>query len=87
MIYLRGRDYSLSENNRLECKTQLLNLLIDSEETATVLAKKFGVPDTLIRDEEQRKQLIQMAQQMAENRGQNIEQQMVEMGGGPNVGQ
>ena len=43
--------------------------------------------DTLIRDEEQRKQLIQMAQQMAENRGQNIEQQMVEMGGGPNVGQ
>ena len=66
---------------------QLLNLLIDSEETATVLAKKFGVPDTLIRDEEQRKQLIQMAQQMAENRGQNIEQQMVEMGGGPNVGQ
>ena len=45
---------------------QLLNLLIDGEEVATVLAKKFGVPDTLIRDEEQRKQLIQMAQQMAE---------------------
>ena len=45
---------------------QLLNLLIDSEEVATVLAKKFGVPDTLIRDEEQRKQLIEMAQQMAQ---------------------
>ena len=46
---------------------QLLNLLIDSEEVASVLAKKFGVPDTLIRDKEQRKQLIEMAQQMAEN--------------------
>ena len=46
---------------------QLLNLLIDSEEVATVLAKKFGVPDTLVRDKAQREQLIQMAQQMAEN--------------------
>ena len=42
-------------------------MLIDSEEVASVLAKKFGVPDTLIRDKEQRKQLIEMAQQMAEN--------------------
>ena len=46
---------------------QLLNLLIHSEEVASVLATKFGVPDTLIRYKEQRKQLIEMAQQMAEN--------------------
>lgn len=64
---------------------QLLNLLIDSEEVATVLAKKFGVPDTLIRDKSQREQLIQMAQQMAENQGQGMEQQVVEAAGGPSV--
>ena len=64
---------------------QLLNLLIDSEEVATVLAKKFGVPDTLIRDKAQREQLIQMAQQMAENQGQGMEQQIVEAVGGPSV--
>ena len=40
------------------------NLLIDSEETAVFLAKKFGVPETLIRDAEERKQGIAMMQQM-----------------------
>ena len=45
---------------------QLLNLLIDAEEVATVLARKFGVPDTLVRDEEQRRMLTEMAQQMAQ---------------------
>jgi len=28
------------------------------------LAKKFGVPDSLIRDEEERKQIVAMMQQM-----------------------
>jgi len=45
---------------------QLLNLLIDAEEVATVLARKFGVPDTLVRDKEQRRMLSEMAQQMAQ---------------------
>lgn len=39
-------------------------LLINSEETAIYLAKKFGVPDTLIRDEQERRQLVAMMQQM-----------------------
>lgn len=45
---------------------QMLQLLIDGEETAIHLAKKFGVPERLIRDEEQRKQIAAMAQQMAQ---------------------
>ena len=45
---------------------EMVNLLINSEETAAHLAKKFGVPDTLIRDIEERKQLVAMAQQMAQ---------------------
>ena len=43
---------------------ELVNILINSEETATYLAKKFGVPDYLIRDLEERKQIMAMAQQM-----------------------
>jgi hypothetical protein len=43
---------------------EVLNILISSEETALYLAKKFGVPDTLIRDADERQQLIEMAQQM-----------------------
>jgi hypothetical protein len=49
-----------------------MQLLVNSEETAAFLAKKFGVPDTLIRDENERKQLVAMAQQMAQ------QQQMVQ---------
>ena len=45
---------------------EMLNVLIDSEETAVHLAKKFGVPDKLIRDEEQRKQIAEAAAQMAQ---------------------
>ena len=45
---------------------EMMQLLVNSEETAAFLAKKFGVPDTLIRDEDERKQLIAMAQQMAQ---------------------
>jgi hypothetical protein len=40
------------------------NVLINSEETAIHLAKKFGVPDTLIRDAEERKEIVAMMQQM-----------------------
>ena len=43
---------------------EVLNILISSEETALYLAKKFGVPDTLIRDEDERQQLVQLAQQV-----------------------
>jgi hypothetical protein len=64
---------------------QVLNLLIDSEEVASVLAKKFGVPDTLVRDKAQREQLIKIAQQMAEDNQQGVQAQMVEAGGGPSV--
>jgi hypothetical protein len=43
---------------------EAMQLLINSEETALYLAKKFGVPDTLIRDEQERKQIVAMMQQM-----------------------
>ncbi len=42
----------------------MTNLLIDSEGTAVHLAKKFGIPDNLIRDENQRKEVVAMMQQM-----------------------
>ena len=45
---------------------ELTNILINSEETAAYLAKKFGVPDSLVRDLEERQQIIAMAQQMAQ---------------------
>jgi len=44
---------------------EVMNILINSEETAAYLGKKFGVPDALIRDVEERKQIVQMAQQYA----------------------
>tara|TARA_R110000764_G_scaffold152018_1_gene239842 strand:- start:1715 stop:2581 length:867 start_codon:yes stop_codon:yes gene_type:complete len=53
----------------------MLQLLIDGEATAIHLAKKFGVPESLIRDEEQRKQLTAMAQQMAQQQMQQQQQQ------------
>jgi hypothetical protein len=43
---------------------EILNLLVSSEEAAVYLAKKFGVPDNLIRDVGERKQIVEMAQQM-----------------------
>ena len=45
---------------------EMLQMLIDGERTAIHLAKKFGVPESLIRDEEQRKQIAAIAQQMAQ---------------------
>ena len=45
---------------------QVVQILIDSEETAAYLGKKFGVPDSLIRDLEERRQLVALAQQYAQ---------------------
>ena len=53
--------------------------LIDSEKTAIFLSKKFGVPESLIRDEEQRRQIAAVAQQMAQ-------QQMAQQQQGMQVG-
>ena len=44
---------------------ELLNILVSSEEVALHLGKQFGVPDKLIRDENQRNEIIQAMQQMA----------------------
>jgi len=49
---------------------EMMQMLINSEETAIHLAKKFGVPESLIRDEEQRKQIAAIAQQMAQQQQQ-----------------
>ena len=43
---------------------EVINLLVSSEETAIYLAKKFGVPDHLIRDVGERQKMVEMAQQM-----------------------
>ena len=59
---------------------QVLQVLVDSEQVAVHLAKKFGVPDSLIRDENQRKQIAAMAQQMAQ--AQMGQQGMDQQGGG-----
>jgi hypothetical protein len=53
---------------------EMLQMLINGEEVAVHLAKKFGVPDRLIRDEEQRKQIAAMAQQMAQQQMQQQQQ-------------
>lgn len=53
---------------------EILNLLVSSEDVAVHLAKKFGVPDTLVRDKVDREQLIAAAQQMAQ---QQQQQQMM----------
>ena len=58
---------------------EMLQMLIDSEQTAVHLAKKFGVPESLIRDEEQRKQIAAIAQQMAQ-------QQMMQQSQGQTLG-
>jgi len=53
---------------------EMLQLLVDGEKTAVHLAKKFGVPESLIRDEDQRKQIAALAQQMAEQQAQQPQQ-------------
>lgn len=57
---------------------EMLQLLIDGEQTAIHLAKKFGVPESLIRDEEQRKQIAALAQQMAQQQAQQQQGEMIE---------
>ena len=59
---------------------EMLQLLIDGEQTAVYLAKKFGVPESLIRDEDQRKQIAEMAAQMQQQQQmqQQPQEQMVE---------
>lgn len=59
---------------------EMLQMLIDSEKTAIHLAKKFGVPESLIRDEEQRKQIAAIAQQLAQ------QQSGMQLGGQPAQG-
>ena len=54
---------------------EMLQLLVDSEKTAVHLAKKFGVPESLIRDADQRKQIAAMAQQMAQQQMQAPQQE------------
>jgi len=54
---------------------QMLNILTDSVNTSVYLAKKFGIPDSLIRDEQQRKQLVAMAQQLSQQQQQGQQQQ------------
>jgi hypothetical protein len=51
---------------------QMLPILINPEQTSVELAKKFGVPDSLIRDEEERKQITAMMQQMAQQQGADV---------------
>ena len=55
---------------------QVVNLLVNSEQTAAHLAKKFGVPDTLIRDVAERQQTVAAAQQMAQQQMQQPQQAM-----------
>lgn len=49
---------------------EMMQLLINSEETAAYLAKKFGVPDSLVRDAEERKQIVAFMQQMQQSQAQ-----------------
>tara|TARA_B100000131_G_scaffold320076_1_gene367333 strand:- start:299 stop:1888 length:1590 start_codon:yes stop_codon:yes gene_type:complete len=63
---------------------EITNLLINAEETAAHLAKKFGVPDVLIRDIAERKQLVEMAQRMAQQTMQQSMQQPQMQEGIPN---
>jgi hypothetical protein len=48
---------------------EMLNLLVNQEETSVHLAKKFGVPESLIRNQQEREQMMQMMQQMAQQQG------------------
>ena len=42
---------------------EVLNVLINSEDVALYLAKKFGIPDNLVRDKVERQQLLEAAAQ------------------------
>jgi|TARA_Y100000015_G_scaffold1200_1_gene1192 hypothetical protein len=49
---------------------EMMQVLINSEETAAYLAKKFGVPDNLVRDAEERKEIVDLMQQMQQGQAQ-----------------
>ena len=55
-----------------------MNLLISSEQTAEYLAKKFGVPDNLIRDADERTRIVEQAQQMQQQQMQMMQQQQMQ---------
>ena len=58
---------------------EMVNLLVKSEDVAVYLAKKFAVPDNLVRDQKEREEMIQMMQQM-QMQQQQMEQQMQQQG-------
>ena len=58
---------------------EIMNLLVSGEEVAAYLAKKYGVPDSLIRDAGERKQLVEIMQQA------QIQQQMMQQQQGGEV--
>ena len=49
---------------------EAINVLINTEETAAYLAKKFGIPDNLVRDEQEREQILALMQQMQQGQAQ-----------------
>lgn len=53
----------------------ILNILIDQQEVSIHLAKKFGVPESLIRNEQERAQLVQALQQAQQ--GQAIQEEQL----------
>tara|TARA_R110000764_G_scaffold35562_1_gene79775 strand:+ start:3494 stop:5044 length:1551 start_codon:yes stop_codon:yes gene_type:complete len=59
---------------------EMLQMLIDGEESALYLAKKFGVPESLIRSKEQRMQIAALAQQAAQQQQQPQEQPQPQQG-------
>ena len=52
---------------------ELTQVLVNSEEAAAYLAKKFGVPDNLIRDESERKEIVAMMQQISQQQQAGME--------------
>ena len=51
---------------------EILNVLIRSDDVAVYLAKKFGVPDSLVRDDVERQQIIAAAQQYQQAQQQGL---------------
>lgn len=49
---------------------EMMQVLINSEETAAYLAKKFGVPDNLVRDANERKEIVDLMKQMQQGQAQ-----------------
>ena len=49
---------------------EAINILINTEETAAYLAKKFGIPDNLVRDRQEREQILALMRQMQQSQAQ-----------------